>query len=84
VLPVEPMPVMNPSIGRVEAKEIGTGLAVANLGAKESSVRLELWDEVTGRRGDGIVRVSLPRAGTSPATCISFSRTSTSAVSGEH
>jgi len=63
VVPVVQQPILNPSAGVVEPKDVFSGLAVCNLSAKTANLRLEIWDQVTGRRGDGIIFETLPPFG---------------------
>ncbi|MBM3792236.1 MAG: hypothetical protein FJW35_18060 [Acidobacteria bacterium] len=62
VLPVVPMPVFDPSSGRVVSRDILTGLAVCNLTNKTTTLRLELWDQ-NGKRFDGVRFRTLPPYG---------------------
>lgn len=57
-LPVVPQPSAASSTGT----DVPSGVAIVNLGAKSTTVRLELWDSA-GRRSDGVISVTLPPYG---------------------
>jgi hypothetical protein len=57
-LPIVP----GPSASSGTGIDIPPGVALVNLSAKSSTIRLELWD-VGGRRSDGVTTITLPARG---------------------
>jgi hypothetical protein len=57
-LPIVPQPAAASASGT----DVPPGVAITNLSAKSTTVRLELWDG-SGRRSDGVATMTLPRYG---------------------